>query len=187
MHHLPYERVGVLGDVLRGSLGAVIVITPLFTLELHVAMQLLLGALGGLFGWFALRNVMRLKTTITATGDALIIKGWTSEHLAWDDLTRYQARYFSTRRDRSDGWLQLTLWRAKGRTINIDSGLHDFDQLAEHVAFHGKRKDLVVDDATIENLIAIGVPTRFFMAVPASAAPQQSAPSNGGTNHGKLP
>ena len=166
----------MIGDILRGAFGAVIVFTPVVTLALHILMQIILVCLGVLFLWFALRNTIRLQTRIDVDETGITINGAGQRQLHWDELTNCHARYFSTRRDRSDGWLQLTLEGQNRNKVVLDSALMDFDQLAEHAAYHAHRMGYEIDVVTAENLTAIGVPPRYFISLPraqnADAAPQ---------------
>jgi|OM-RGC.v1.017658580 hypothetical protein len=173
---LRYDRMSVIGDILRGGVGGVIVLAPVASLALHWAMQGILIGLGLLFWWFALRNTMRLQTRVDLLEDSIIIDGISREQLHWRELTAVHARYFSTRRDRSDGWLQLTIEGHNRQKMVIDSAIMDFDQLAEHVAYHAQRQGLEIDVVTAENLTAIGVPARYFIAQPAAQPADAATP-----------
>ena len=54
--------------------------------------------------------------------------------IEWDRLDRLKLSYFSTKRDRSDGWMQLTVGSAGGRTVKIDSSLDGFHDVVERAA-----------------------------------------------------
>jgi len=153
-----HDRANVIGDLVRGGLGLLITGIPLMTLTLHPAMLVILIALTGLFGWFLIRNTERLSTRIDVTAEQLTIKGWSSRTLIWSEMQRLQLRYFSTRRDRSDGWYQLVIRDQQGRKLTLESSIIDFDLLAEHAAAHAQRNQLLLDDTTVDNLLTIGVP-----------------------------
>ena len=177
---LRYDRISVIGDILRGGVGGVIVIAPVVTLSLHWVVQIILISLGLLFWWFALRNTMRLQTRIDLLEDSLIIDGISRAQLNWCDLTGLSARYFSTRRDRSDGWLQLTIEGSNRQKLVIDSAIMDFDQLAEHAAYHAQRQGIEIDMVTAENLTAIGVPARYFISPPSKQSADAATPHPAG-------
>lgn len=167
---LRYDRLTVIGDILRGTIGGVMVLAPVISLPLHPVMQIVLTGLGLLFWWFALRNTLRLQTRISLDAEGITIDGLSQRQIPWHDMTACRARYFSAYRDRRDGWLQLTIEYGSHQKSVIDSAIMDFDQLAEHVAYHAQRQGIEIDRVTAENLIAIGVPARYFLR--PDAAPQ---------------
>tara|TARA_B100001123_G_scaffold384223_1_gene456856 strand:- start:1322 stop:1822 length:501 start_codon:yes stop_codon:yes gene_type:complete len=157
-----YDRPGLIGDLIRAALALAVTGLPLVFLALHPVLLVMLGGTSLLFLWFLLRIIERLFTRISVTETALSIHGWRHRQLDWADLSDVRMRYYSTRRDRSNGWFQLIL-RGQGRQqLVLESGITDFDQLAEHVAWQAKDRGLRLDDATIENMLNIGVPYRLL-------------------------
>lgn len=157
-----YHRPGLIGDLIRAVLALAVTGLPLVFLALHPVLLIMLGGTSLLFFWFLLRIVERLFTRISVTETALSIHGWRHRQLDWTDLSDVRMRYYSTRRDRSNGWFQLAL-RGQGRQrLVLESGITDFDQLAEHAAWQAKQRGLTLDDATIENMLNIGVPHRLL-------------------------
>ena len=65
--------------------------------------------------------------------------------------------YFSTKRDRTDGWMQLTVGSAGGRTVKIDSSLDGFHDVVERAARAAETTGLTLSEATRANLRAMGI------------------------------
>ncbi len=71
--------------------------------------------------------------------------------IRWDELRSLRLDYYSTRRDREGGWMQLRLRDAQ-RTIRLDSDLEGFVELVRRAAAEAARRDLALDAATAANL-----------------------------------
>ena len=76
--------------------------------------------------------------------------------LRWEDLRSLRLDYYSTRRDREGGWMQLRLRDAQ-RTIRIDSELEGFVELVRAVALEARRRGADLDEATRANLAVLGL------------------------------
>jgi ABC-type dipeptide/oligopeptide/nickel transport system ATPase component len=114
-----YSLQNLLPDYLRGGAGLIIggggwLLAPGM---LHVVV--IFGGLTLLFLLFTMRTVARQYTRIEMTDDAITCGGTRRLALRWSDLDRVKLRYYSTRRNRSGGWMTLKL--ARGRTtISVD-------------------------------------------------------------------
>ena len=75
--------------------------------------------------------------------------------LAWRDLRRVSLRYFSTRRDRSRGWMQLTL-KGAGTRFSLDSTLDGFDAVIAATAAAVRDNGISVKGTTAGNFAALG-------------------------------
>ncbi len=62
----------------------------------------------------------------------------------WRSVRRVKLAYYSTRRDRTGGWLQLTIAGDTG-TVKIDSRIAGFHRLAKHAAGAARKQGLKVD------------------------------------------
>lgn len=74
--------------------------------------------------------------------------------LAWDDLCAMKLRWYATRRDRSQGFFELTL-RSKGVSASkfvVDDRLNDFFRLLNEAESAARRNLLMLDEATVHNL-----------------------------------
>ena len=151
-----YPASAMIGDYLRAAAGlvptgAVFATTPVGTVAATV-----LGGFAAIFAIFGLRTLLRHGTRLEMTDTELRAHGAVHRTIAWAELDRMKLAYYSTRRDRRSGWMQLELGAGRSR-VRLDSRIAGFDQLvrraAEVAAWHG----LPLSDATVANLEAIGI------------------------------
>jgi len=153
-----YSLQNLLPDYLRGGAGLVIgaggwLLAPGM---LHVVV--IFGGLTVLFLLFTMRTVARQCTRIEMTDDAIVSDGTRRLTLHWNALDRVKLRYYSTRRNRSGGWMTMKL--ASGRTtISLDSNIDGFDAIAARTARAIIDSRAATDDVTLANLAALGLPT----------------------------
>src|SRR3546814_3256632 len=72
-----------------------------------------------------------------------------------------------TRRDRTQGWMHMTL-KGGGRTLTLESTISGFDDIAEQASEAARGNGLKLRDATQENLVALGI------VDPPQPVPEQS-------------
>ena len=77
--------------------------------------------------------------------------------MEWNRVDRLKLSYFSTKRDRTDGWMQLTVGSVGGRTVKLDSSLDGFHDVVERAAHAAETAGLPLSDATRANLKAMGI------------------------------
>ncbi len=153
-----YSLQNLLPDYLRGGAGLIIggggwLLAPGM---LHVIV--IFGGLTVLFLLFTMRTVARQYTRIEMTDDAITYGGTRRLTLRWSDLDYVKLRYYSTRRNRSGGWMTLKL--ASGRTaISVDSNIDGFDAIAARTARSIIDNRVATDDITLANLAALGLAT----------------------------
>jgi hypothetical protein len=75
--------------------------------------------------------------------------------IRWEHLRSLRLDYYSTRRDREGGWMQLRLRDAQ-HTIRIDSELDGFVGLVRVASAEALRRGLSMDENTHSNLRALG-------------------------------
>ncbi|MBJ7418591.1 MAG: hypothetical protein JHC88_24585, partial [Niveispirillum sp.] len=73
----------------------------------------------------------------------------------WDQITGVKLRYYSTKKDKSGGWMQLTIRPGRG-SCSIESQLTGFDTIAARVAEQVLERGLQVDATTKENFLSLG-------------------------------
>jgi hypothetical protein len=154
-----YSLANLLPDYLRGGAGLIIgagcwLLAP----DAPYISLSFFGGLTVLFLLFTMRTVARQYTRIEMTEDAIISDGARRLTLRWSDLDRVKLRYYSTRRNRSGGWMTLKL--TSGRTaISLDSNIDGFDAIAARTARTLIENRASADDVTLANLAALGLPT----------------------------
>ena len=161
-----YPRVTLRNDYVRAAVG-VAVCVPLaavsrgssFGFWLFVGLTLLFAVFGART-WLRGRAEYRLtEAGLLRTNAAL--KGQAATGIAWSELTGLTLRFFPLRRDRSEGWMQLTVRRA-GARLSLDSTLEDFDAIAEAALAAGLRNDLPMTQTTLANFRALGLAPEKF-------------------------
>lgn len=153
---LRYPRTALLGDYARAGAGLAITALPLALLEVNRWLAVPLAAAALLFALFALRTAQRQASSLELDEGGVAMRGPMGASLAWADLRSLDLRYYSTRRDRSDGWMQLTL-KGGGRRLRADSTLDGFDRLVEHAVRAAARNGVALTPVTVDNLLAMGM------------------------------
>ena len=115
-----------------------------------------LTALALLFALFGARGFLRHRMRIRLSDEGLAVEGLRPRRLAWDGLARCALGYYSTRRNRRDGWMQLTL-RTPSRSLRVDSQIEGFETIVRRAAGAARARGLSLDPVTIENLRALGI------------------------------
>jgi len=92
-----------------------------------------LGGFAAIFGAFAIRTALRHGTSLEIDEAELRATGLRQATIPWDRLDRMKLAYYSTRRDRKSGWMQLELGAGRAR-LSLDSRLGGFDRLVRHAA-----------------------------------------------------
>ena len=146
---LDYLRAGVGLSLTAGPL----IITDIFTITAYILLFLAL-----LFTVFAIRTVLRQITTVALTSSGVESTGLFRAKLDWCRLERVRLRYYTTRRDRRNGWMQLSLMGPRTRQIKLDSSLEGFEDIALAAAREARNRGIVLDSTTTDNLYALDAP-----------------------------
>ena len=77
--------------------------------------------------------------------------------MEWGRLDRLKLSYFSTKRDRSDGWMQLSVGSTGGRQVKVDSSLDGFHDIVERAARAAEAGGVGLSEATRANLRSMGI------------------------------
>ena len=158
-------------DLIRGGAGLLLTAVPLALLPMHWVVALLFAAAATLFALFTARILQRAFTRYESGDRGIAAHGPLGAAIAWDDLTALKLKFFSTRRDRSHGWMLLVLKDGR-RTLKLESTLTGFDEIVERAAEAARDRRLPLSDATTGNLLAMGAPV-------AEVAPDPPQPGGG--------
>lgn len=151
-----YPASAMVGDYLRAAAGLVPVAVLFATIPVAAVPAGILGAFAAIFGAFGLRTALRHGTSIEMTDTGLTARGLWRTTIPWDELDRLRLAYYSTRRDRKSGWMQLELG-AGGARVRLDSRIEGFDQVVRHAAAVAMTRGIALNDATAANLQALGI------------------------------
>ena len=154
---LRYPRQTLWADYIRAGMGVVLCGLPLLLIDVNLWVALILGAGFVLFALFFARTALRQHTRYVLGPDTLCADGPAGTLVEWNRLDRMKLSYFSTKRDRSDGWMQLTVGSAGGRTVKVDSALDGFYDIVERAARAAEAGRLELSQATRVNLHSMGI------------------------------
>ena len=110
-----------------------------------------------LFALFLGRTALRHRTRYLLGPDTLCADGPAGALVEWSRLDRFKLSYFSTKRDRSGGWMQLSIGSIGGGSVKVDSSLEGFHDIVERAAQAAEAIGLPLSDATRVNLKAMGI------------------------------
>ena len=155
---LRYPRQTLWADYVRAATGTVLCGAPLLVLDVNRWLALVLGAGFVLFALFFLRTALRHHTRYVLGPDTLRADGPAGTVVEWSRLDRMKLSYYSTKRDRSGGWMQLVVGSAGGRLVKVDSSLDGFHDIVERAARASEAAGVPLSATTRANLRAMGIP-----------------------------
>ena len=155
-----YPASAMLGDYLRGAAsddpeGAQRLLI-LATVSVGSVAAVVLAGFAAIFGAFAIRTALRHGTSLEVSDTELRATGLRPVAIPWRELDRMRLAFYSTRRDRKSGWMQLELGAGRAR-LSADSRLEGFDRLVRHAAIAAAERNLELSEATAANLQALGI------------------------------
>lgn len=111
----------------------------------------LLTGLGLLFAWFGANTFWRQQIEIELDHSGIVQRNrWLPgrrRKIPWADITELRLRYYSTRRDQSEGWMLLTI-KGHGEQVRVDSKLNGFPALVRQTLAAAESCGIAMDAAT---------------------------------------
>jgi hypothetical protein len=163
-----YSLAALRSDYLRAGAGAACSITFLLLVDAASALVYVFLLLTGLFLIFGVRTALRHTLRVETDAEGIGASGPGGGRIDWKDLRKVTLRYFSTRRDGRNGWMQLSLWGNR-RRIGVDSSIGDFSLLVAETFAAARRHDVPLSATTLSNLAALGIGP--LAKEPSGAAP----------------
>jgi hypothetical protein len=154
---LRYPRETLLADYARAAIGSALCGLPLLALDVNRWLAVILGGGFLLFALFFVRTALRQRTRYVLGPDTLCADGPAGRLVEWNRLDRMKLSYYSTKRDRTGGWMQLTVGSTGGRAVKIDSSLEGFHDVVERAARAAETAGVDLTIATRTNLKAMGI------------------------------
>jgi hypothetical protein len=151
-----YSAKAVAGDYARAAIGIVFTAVPALSLGEWTFAHWLLVPLCALFSAFAWRTWQRQRTSIAWDDTGLSLSGAVPARLRWDEIRALKLAFYATGRDRTGGWMQLTL-KTQAAKIVADSAAENFAAFAARAAVASQALDLPLDDAARANFAALGI------------------------------
>ncbi len=152
-----YPRSAAVADLARVSAGLVLAGLPVFLVDTAPVVTGLLVLAIAIFLAYGLLSASRHLSRIEVDEIGISMRGPVATALEWRNLKRVKLSYYSTRRDRSGGWLQLSLFDGR-RRLNVDSRISGFDNVAAGAAGAARANRLGLEPATVANFEALGIP-----------------------------
>lgn len=159
-----YPSAVILADYRRAGIGFLATAGPLAAVDPGPLAGSLLGVCAVLFAVFGFRAVLRHRLVVICDADGIEARALFSKKIAWRALRGLELRYYATKRDRTMGWMQLTL---KGRdsgagiggtaSLRLESTLCGFDALTWVAVQAAQENDLLLSPTTLTNLEARGI------------------------------
>ena len=156
-YRYPIKSLG--GDYMRAGLGMAVIALPLIGASSVPVVFVILVALFLMFLGFGLQTLSRHMTMITLEPDRLLVFGLRRKQIKWEEIVGVGLKYYSTKKDRGSGWMELTVKTPSSQT-KIDSSLDGFNEIAAKVAGVAEENGTKIDEDSIENFAAIGVELR---------------------------
>ncbi len=155
-----YPQSGIIGDFARAGVGLLVSVGLLLFTDLLPIVSYIAWGLTLLFAVFAWRTLLRQFSLVEVDGQGIRLTNRVhrrfSKELPWSAMSDMKVRYFSTKRDRSDGWMQIVL-KGNGSRIQLDSTLEGFDGIAAQAARHAQQRRLELSPTTLTNLKSMGL------------------------------
>ncbi|MBO6782471.1 MAG: hypothetical protein JJ899_04245 [Alphaproteobacteria bacterium] len=164
-----YHRRDVSADFLRAGLGFAACVAPMFFLAPGAPATYVLAMPAAFFALFAVRTWNNARTAIELDETGITARGGTSGRIDWQDLRRLKLSYFSTRRDREAGWMQLKLTGNSG-SITLHSTLEGFEDVCRVAHRAAVDANIELSDASARNfqVLGLGAPLPPANTVPAA-------------------
>ncbi|MCZ6720617.1 MAG: hypothetical protein O7A65_03640 [Proteobacteria bacterium] len=157
-----YATRSLVTDYARSGVGMAFTFAPLGLLETGPIGAGVFAGLGALFLAFAIRTWRRQRLEIELSDEGI---GARRKRVRWDSLERLTLRFYPTKRDRSDGWMQMNI-KGGGRGLRIDSHLEGFGEIAERAAEAAQANAVGLSHATEANLASLGIRLRPGLGPP---------------------
>lgn len=154
---LRYSRQTLWADYIRAVAGGLLCGLPLLLLQVNRWVGIILAIACLLFLLFLVRTALRQMTRYVLGPDTLAADGPVGGLVEWDRLDRMALAYYSTKRDRTGGWMQLMVRSAGARSVKVDSSLDGFYDIVERAAQAAEVRRLQLSRATRVNLRSMGI------------------------------
>ncbi len=151
-----YRPGALAADYARAAVGLACTAGPIVLADTAPVVVYILAALASLFALYGLRTVLYHLSSVEISDEAIEVTGPAGGVLRWRDLNAMTLRYYSTKRDRRGGWMQLKL-SGSGRTLRLDSTIGDFAQIVARALAAARTNDVALSDSTTLNLTALGL------------------------------
>lgn len=151
-----YDRRELVRDYVRAGAGLTLTAVPFAMASPGPFLGTVLAVLAVLFGGYGLRAGLRSRTYICVDDDGIWTEGPFASRIEWANLKELKLNFYSTKRDRDGGWMQLKL-HGGTRRLGFDSHLDGFDDIVGRAVRAARDRHIEIHPATVENLRSMGI------------------------------
>ena len=159
MNGYRYPISALRGNYLRAGTGMIFSGLFLYGASSVPIVFAIVGSIFLLFAGYGIKTFSQHMTMIRLDQNGVQIFGLRRRQIIWGDLTGAKLRFFTVKRDRDSGWMELTLMTAAGK-FKIESDLEGFDEIAAAVAQEIEAKGIILDETSVENFNSLGISTK---------------------------
>lgn len=152
-YRYPLNRLA--GDYVRAGAGLMLTGVPVLLVSLTLVPMIILLLLAALFFGYGMHTILCHRRRITVDHDEISTQPG-AIRLNWKELTELKLEYYSTRKESTSGWMQMTL-RSHNKRLKLDSRLEGFQDIARLAATSAHANDLFLSRTTAGNLAALGI------------------------------
>ena len=148
-------------DYIRGALGVVFALLCAFLAPSGSWWQIVLILLLFLFLAFLSDVLIRHGTRIRLTPEGLVRRRplWGEDRVPWDEIQSLDVRFYPSRRDRTEGWMNAKVKGPRG-AISLDDGMDGFEDVLDRAMLALETRGLGMNEATAANLASLGLGLR---------------------------
>lgn len=162
-----YPFRALMPQYIRGGIGLAVMAGPLVFADMTDTMATILGIGAVVFAVHVLHTMLGHVSVIECDENGIARGDPLPRRIDWVDLADLRLRYYSTRRDGANGWMQLVLKRP-GASIQIESTLTGFKDIVAVATKAANKKGLPLSPTTLGNLEVLGVDNRIFTSANGS-------------------
>lgn len=143
-------------DYARAIAGLLFTAGPVALVPAAPVVVALLGIMAALFAVFALRTALRHATAFVISESGITSEGPLGRDISWAGIRGMKLAYYTTRRDRTKGWMHLRI-RGDHGSLTIDSGIDRFPEIVRMAYGAARRRGVRLNETTMANVAAMGI------------------------------
>ena len=164
-----YARNAVIADGFRALAGLIVTFGPLAVFNVGSVMVYILGGLGALFIVFGFRTLLRHLTHVEVSAGGIRVVNPFVRAIRWRNLDGLSLSYYTTRRDKLDGWMLLKL-KGNGSVLTLDSSLDGFGGIVRRALEAARANKVALSPSTLMNLPSMGIEPSMYIDEPPTGA-----------------
>jgi hypothetical protein len=152
-----WPQRAIVADYLRSGVAFAVSFLLFLLMPLGSMISLALIALAAVFGLYLAQVFLRARMHLKLLPEGLAVSGFFgTQVIRWDTLDQFALRYYTLRRDKEAGWMDLKL-AGGGASVTLDDRLDGFRPILERAWAAARNRDLGISSSTYANLTAVGL------------------------------